>query len=124
MLRHTGRKPDQLDRIRTVRLPTRTWEWARSSAGEHRLHTAGVTGSIPVAPTIRRPGKALELLYFLPFSANFDPGSLGENNTGICTGRHRNVLQIRCSCSAGVHGLGPDRVIQGFHDHALRGVPA
>ncbi len=25
----------------------------RSSAGEHRLHTAGVTGSIPVAPTIR-----------------------------------------------------------------------
>ena len=25
---------------------------ARSSAGEHCLHTAGVTGSIPVAPTI------------------------------------------------------------------------
>ena len=24
----------------------------RSSAGEHCLHTAGVTGSIPVAPTI------------------------------------------------------------------------
>ena len=28
------------------------WQWARSSAGEHCLHTAGVTGSIPVAPTI------------------------------------------------------------------------
>ncbi len=27
--------------------------WARSSAVEHRLDTAGVTGSIPVAPTIR-----------------------------------------------------------------------
>jgi hypothetical protein len=26
--------------------------WVRSSAGEHRLHTAGVTGSIPVAPTM------------------------------------------------------------------------
>ncbi len=25
--------------------------WVRSSAGEHRLHTAGVTGSNPVAPT-------------------------------------------------------------------------
>ncbi len=25
---------------------------ARSSAGEHRLHTAGVAGSIPAAPTI------------------------------------------------------------------------
>jgi hypothetical protein len=25
---------------------------ARSSAGEHRLHTAGVVGSIPTAPTI------------------------------------------------------------------------
>ena len=28
-------------------------ERARSSAGEHSLHTGGVTGSIPVAPTIR-----------------------------------------------------------------------
>src|SRR3954469_11030848 len=26
---------------------------ARSSAGEHSLHTGGVTGSIPVAPTTR-----------------------------------------------------------------------
>ena len=26
---------------------------ARSSAGEHSLHTGGVTGSIPVAPTIK-----------------------------------------------------------------------
>src|SRR4051794_20199142 len=28
-------------------------QWVRSSAAEHRLHTAGVTGSIPVAPTIQ-----------------------------------------------------------------------
>src|SRR6185437_16395082 len=28
---------------------------ARSSAGEHSLHTGGVTGSIPVAPTIGCP---------------------------------------------------------------------
>src|SRR5574338_1050398 len=28
--------------------------WARSSAVEHTLHTGGVTGSIPVAPTILR----------------------------------------------------------------------
>jgi hypothetical protein len=34
--------------------PPRIGGWARSSAVEHRLHTAGVTGSIPVAPTIRR----------------------------------------------------------------------
>lgn len=27
--------------------------WVCSSAGEHRLHTAGVTGSIPVTPTIQ-----------------------------------------------------------------------
>src|ERR1051325_2719760 len=29
-----------------------SWSRARSSAGEHTLHTGGVTGSIPVAPTI------------------------------------------------------------------------
>ncbi len=29
--------------------------WARSSAVEHSLHTREVTGSIPVAPTIRDP---------------------------------------------------------------------
>jgi DNA-binding protein HU-beta len=28
--------------------------WARSSAVEHTLHTGGVTGSIPVAPTMPR----------------------------------------------------------------------
>ena len=32
--------------------PYRAGIGARSSAGEHCLHTAGVTGSIPVAPTI------------------------------------------------------------------------
>ena len=29
--------------------------WARSSAVEHYLDMVGVTGSIPVAPTIQRP---------------------------------------------------------------------
>src|ERR1700730_14790464 len=32
---------------------------ARSSAGEHSLHTGGVTGSIPVAPTIKTQGKSI-----------------------------------------------------------------
>ncbi len=30
----------------------RQWRRAASSAGEHSLHTGGVTGSIPVPPTI------------------------------------------------------------------------
>jgi hypothetical protein len=34
------------------RIPTRFADRARSSAGEHYLDTVGVTGSIPVAPTI------------------------------------------------------------------------
>ena len=29
------------------------WPWARSSAGEHYVDIVGVTGSIPVAPTIK-----------------------------------------------------------------------
>ena len=33
-------------------LPTRSWRGARSSAGEHYVDIVGVTGSIPVAPTI------------------------------------------------------------------------
>jgi hypothetical protein len=32
--------------------PLHTGGRARSSAGEHSLHTGGVTGSIPVAPTM------------------------------------------------------------------------
>ena len=50
-----GRQPDKL----RVALPGK-WDYisrfterrARSSAGEHCLHTAGVAGSIPAAPTI------------------------------------------------------------------------
>src|SRR5262249_33750472 len=38
------------------------WRWARSSAGEHYLDMVGVTGSIPVAPTIARP-QPLELRF-------------------------------------------------------------
>ena len=33
--------------------------WALSSVGEHHLHTVGVAGSNPVAPTIRKPGQKL-----------------------------------------------------------------
>ena len=33
--------------------------WALSSAGEHHLHTVGVAGSNPVAPTIEMPGQTL-----------------------------------------------------------------
>ena len=33
---------------------------ARSSAGEHSLHTGGVTGSIPVVPTILLKIKILD----------------------------------------------------------------
>ena len=39
------------------RHPVRQGSGARSSAGEHSLHTGGVTGSIPVAPTIFYPNK-------------------------------------------------------------------
>ena len=39
----------QLDSVRQAGVSQR--HRARSSAGEHRLHTAGVTGSNPVAPT-------------------------------------------------------------------------
>src|SRR6202795_4291502 len=31
------------------------WKWALSSAGEHTLHTGGVVGSIPTAPTTGPP---------------------------------------------------------------------
>jgi hypothetical protein len=40
---------------RRARAPVPTGFRARSSAGEHSLHTGGVTGSIPVAPTTIRP---------------------------------------------------------------------
>src|ERR1700692_3578344 len=41
---------------------------ARSSAGEHSLHTGGVTGSIPVAPTSKfNEISALHGCLFVPF---------------------------------------------------------
>ncbi len=45
-----------------VDIKRRDWPttWARSSAVEHTLHTGGVTGSIPVAPT-RIPGRIRRL---------------------------------------------------------------
>ena len=38
--------------------PASLMEWALSSAGEHYLDMVGVTGSIPVAPTIPSTKKA------------------------------------------------------------------
>jgi hypothetical protein len=38
--------------------------WARSSAGEHYVDIVGVTGSIPVAPTILKASKFNDLLAF------------------------------------------------------------
>ena len=35
----------------------RTLKWSLGSAGEHRLHTAGVTGSNPVATTMKLAGR-------------------------------------------------------------------
>src|SRR5262249_11632110 len=40
-----------LTRVQHARLNAA--RWARSSAGEHTLHTGGVRGSIPLAPTSR-----------------------------------------------------------------------
>lgn len=36
------------------------WQWACSSAGEHYVDIVGVTGSIPVTPTIAKPLKSQE----------------------------------------------------------------
>src|SRR3954465_1101099 len=44
-------------------------EWAHSSAGEHTLHTGGVVGSIPTAPTIP--------LFYQPFKTH------GRNEIGL-----------------------------------------
>src|SRR5439155_25332369 len=47
----------RLDSVRAAPLNARAGQRnrARSSAGEHTLHTGGVTGSIPVAPTTESP---------------------------------------------------------------------
>ena len=41
------------------------WTWVRSSAGEHYLHTVGVTGSIPVAPTNFKLNPCLSRVFLL-----------------------------------------------------------
>src|SRR4051812_27858620 len=48
--RRAGRLDRLADRLLNAAGPE-TARWARSSAGEHCLHTAGVAGSIPAAPT-------------------------------------------------------------------------
>ena len=66
--------------------PLRIVGWARSSAVEHRLHTAGVTGSIPVAPTIRPIEK-------IRYSADFCDGAQFADRTCVA-GRCRNMPGI------------------------------
>lgn len=51
------------------------WKGARSSAGEHYVDIVGVTGSIPVAPTIKTP----EITRTSPSPAK--PSSLGRRAT-------------------------------------------
>jgi hypothetical protein len=66
----------------------------RSSAGEHYLHTVGVTGSIPVAPTIRSETEK---------SATFGPFKSSATRTPkVCKKRE---LLGRCSNCRG-HVLG------------------
>ena len=38
-------------------------EWAYSSAGEHYIDIVGVTGSIPVTPTIRTPSLKFSITF-------------------------------------------------------------
>ena len=45
--------------------------WSLGSAGEHRLHTAGVTGSNPVATTMKQQVRSLLLLTFFFASGIF-----------------------------------------------------
>ena len=80
-------------------------EWVRSSAGEHSLHTGGVTGSIPVAPTIEiskskhlreRPNWAVR------------QGTAYKGRT-----RHRGSWKIRGICFHGVHGCGRRQMTTG-----------
>ena len=56
----------------SVELPT---EWACSSVGEHLVDIEGVTGSIPVVPTIENPGQKPGFLLF-SFSENAEFHSL------------------------------------------------
>src|SRR5271155_22760 len=65
---------------------------ARSSAGEHTLHTGGVTGSIPVAPTI--------LINYLPETRgeHFEADLVrnGQNRAGIIWEMSGKMKKGRC----------------------------
>ena len=72
---------------------------ARSSAGEHSLHTGGVTGSIPVAPTIKS----------LIFQSLQNPhicsiGNSIRNGARTCAWEAWKIRGI-CSCVVPGHGL-------------------
>ena len=51
--------------------------WARSSAGEHYVDIVGVAGSIPAAPTIKKPRSNWAFCLF-GFGRNFGVEALGH----------------------------------------------
>ncbi len=92
-------------------LERRFW-WAIGSAGEHRLHTAGVTGSNPVSPT-RNVNQGLFL-----GSSMAEPSTVNRvvvsssltRGASILWGRHAAALSLKgCYCwavsSGGEHYL-------------------
>ena len=70
---------------------------ARSSAGEHCLHTAGVTGSIPVAPTMETLAETLGFSFGRDHHENRRPtGWLAHHKV---PSRHRSAGRCRHSDS-------------------------
>ena len=65
---------------------------ARSSAGEHSLHTGGVTGSIPVAPTIKPP-ESPEFDEHYSFQKRTEAEFSGERENEL----HAKSVQNPCS---------------------------
>ena len=65
-------RPEVLGALRAHSIRRVREERARSSAGEHSLHTGGVTGSIPVAPTIVFNGLAHHRAIFVYFAQHRD----------------------------------------------------
>lgn len=69
----------------------RGFGWACSSAGEHCIDIAGVTGSIPVTPTIqsrqldldRHPGRLARVGRFRSPQGKLDIGELFERNAPV-----------------------------------------
>src|SRR6266508_5319189 len=65
---------------------------ARSSAGERCLHTAEVTGSIPLAPTLHRR-RSEALVFFPPDPRSREFGATGSNWAAAAGDRHEQGLR-------------------------------